>query len=116
MTHAENRLRGLACLGLAVLLPALAGCGSGGSKAPAADAGYQQQLRERLLDQLAELEARVDFEEDLPPLDSKAVETELAAVQAELEQLVAEGEQGEVLRRGLRVAIIGRPKIGRAHV
>jgi tRNA modification GTPase len=51
------------------------------------DGGLQQRisgLRERLLDQLAELEARVDFEDDLPPLDGAAVATELAAVRAEL--------------------------------
>ena len=39
------------------------------------DGGIQQRitaLRERLLDQLTELEARVDFEEDLPPLDGDA--------------------------------------------
>ena len=56
------------------------------------DGGLQLRigaLRERLLDQLAELEALVDFEEDLPPLDGVAVTAELAAVRVELEQLVA---------------------------
>ena len=44
------------------------------------DGGIQQRitaLRERLLDQLTELEARVDFEEDLPPLDGEALLLEL---------------------------------------
>ena len=73
-------------------------------------------LRERLLDQLAELEARVDFEEDLPPLDGAAVTAELEAVRLELEQLVAEARQGELLRRGLRVAIVGRPNVGKSSL
>ena len=83
------------------------------------DGGVQRRisaLRERLLDQLAELEARVDFEEDLPPLDGGAVVAELAAVQAELERLVAEGQQGELLRQGLRVAIVGRPNVGKSSL
>jgi len=83
------------------------------------DGGLQRRiaaLRERLLDQLAELEARVDFEEDLPPLDGDALRQELAAVQAELERLVAEGEQGERLRQGLRLAIIGRPNVGKSSL
>ncbi len=83
------------------------------------DGGLQQRiggLRERLLDQLAELEARVDFEEDLPPLDGAAVAAELAAVRAELEQLVREGRQGELLRQGLRVAIVGRPNVGKSSL
>ena len=83
------------------------------------DGGLQLRigaLRERLLDQLAELEARVDFEEDLPPLDGTAVTAELAAVRLELEQLVAEARQGELLRRGLRVAIVGRPNVGKSSL
>jgi len=83
------------------------------------DGGLQRRLtalRGRLLDQLAELEARVDFEEDLPPLDGGAVAAELAAVRSALEQLVAEARQGELLREGLRVAIVGRPNVGKSSL
>lgn len=83
------------------------------------DGGLQRRLtalRQRLLDQLAELEARVDFEEDLPPLDGAAVVAELAAVRGELERLEAEARQGELLREGLRVAIVGRPNVGKSSL
>ena len=83
------------------------------------DGGLQRRisgLRERLLDQLAELEARVDFEEDLPPLDGDAVLAELAAVRAALERLVAEARQGQLLRQGLRVAIVGCPNVGKSSL
>ncbi len=83
------------------------------------DGGLQQQisaLRERLLDQLAELEARVDFEEDLPPLDGQAVVAEFTAVLGALEQLVVQARQGELLREGLRVAIVGRPNVGKSSL
>jgi tRNA modification GTPase len=83
------------------------------------DGGLQRRisgLRERLLDQLAELEARVDFEEDLPPLDGTLVRAELEAVRGELERLVAESRQGELLREGLRVAIVGRPNVGKSSL
>jgi tRNA modification GTPase len=83
------------------------------------DGGLQQRisaLRERLLDQLAELEARVDFEEDLPPLDAAAVAQALAAVQLELQQLVLDGQRGQLLRDGLKVAIVGRPNVGKSSL
>ena len=83
------------------------------------DGGIQLRinaLRERLLDQLTELEARVDFEEDLPALDGSALVAELQAVGTELDQLVADGERGAVLHQGLRVALVGCPNVGKSSL
>ena len=83
------------------------------------DGGIQKKmvvLRERLLDQLSELEARVDFEEDLPPLNGEALLQELQAVRLELLTLVADGERGSVVRLGLRVALVGRPNVGKSSL
>ena len=83
------------------------------------DGGIQrriQLLRERLLDQLSELEARVDFEEDLPALDGPALLKALQSVRDELLQLVADGERSVALRQGLRVALVGRPNVGKSSL
>ena len=83
------------------------------------DGGIQKKmvvLRERLLDQLSELEARVDFEEDLPPLNGEALLQELQAVRLELLTLVADAERGSVVRHGLRVALVGRPNVGKSSL
>ena len=83
------------------------------------DGGLQQRiaaLRQRLLDPLAELEARLDFEDDLPPLDPAAVTAALREVRDELGQLVREARQGQLLREGLRVAIVGRPNVGKSSL
>ncbi|ABM79484.1 tRNA uridine-5-carboxymethylaminomethyl(34) synthesis GTPase MnmE [Prochlorococcus marinus] len=83
------------------------------------DGGIQRRitsLRERLLDQLSELEARVDFEEDLPPLDAAELLLELQCVRRELEQLVEDAKRGDVLRQGLQVALVGRPNVGKSSL
>jgi len=73
-------------------------------------------LRSRCLDMLAEVEARIDFEDDLPPLDEGAVRQTLQAVLAEVTTLLATAEQGERLRTGLKVAIVGRPNVGKSSL
>ncbi len=83
------------------------------------DGGIQKQinaLRERLLDQLAELEARVDFEDELPKLSHSKVLSELEEVQLALKQLIEEANRGMFLRQGLRVALIGRPNVGKSSL
>ena len=73
-------------------------------------------LRTACLDILAEVEARIDFEEDLPPLDQAAIRSQLAAVLAQVTQLLATAERGELLRTGLKVAIVGRPNVGKSSL
>ncbi|HEY9860633.1 MAG TPA: tRNA uridine-5-carboxymethylaminomethyl(34) synthesis GTPase MnmE, partial [Candidatus Obscuribacterales bacterium] len=68
------------------------------------------------LEILAEIEARIDFEEDLPPLDEPEIQAQLHQVVAEVTQLLATAEQGELLRAGLKVAIVGRPNVGKSSL
>jgi len=75
-----------------------------------------RKLRSRCLDVLAEIEARIDFEEDLPPLDIEAVTSEIAAIASEISTLLDTGDRGELLRTGLKVAIVGRPNAGKSSL
>ena len=98
-----------------------------GSRSPqaaqAALAGLQgklavpiRQLRANCLDILAEIEARIDFEEDLPPLDEATVVAQTEQVLAEVTRILATADQGELLRTGLKVAIVGRPNVGKSSL
>lgn len=75
-----------------------------------------RQLRQSCLSVLAEVEARIDFEDDLPPLDEGAVKDQLEAVLTQVGQILATANQGELLRSGLKVAIVGRPNVGKSSL
>ncbi|NDJ20779.1 tRNA uridine-5-carboxymethylaminomethyl(34) synthesis GTPase MnmE [Nostoc sp. B(2019)] len=75
-----------------------------------------RQLRANCLDVLAEIEARIDFEEDLHPLDDKAIISEIDKIAAEITRLLATKDKGELLRTGLKVAIVGRPNVGKSSL
>lgn len=73
-------------------------------------------LRGQCLDILAEIEARVDFEEDLPPLDEGEIVVGIDRLVAEIAGIEATATQGELLRTGLKVAIVGRPNVGKSSL
>ena len=75
-----------------------------------------QNLRSRCLEILAEVEARIDFEDDLPPLDEESVCRSLQDVLREVETILATANRGELLRTGLKVAIVGRPNVGKSSL
>lgn len=74
------------------------------------------QLRSHLLSLLAEVEARIDFEDDLPPLDEVWVVEQIQQVSAEVSQLLSTADRGELLRTGLKIAIVGRPNVGKSSL
>ncbi len=75
-----------------------------------------RKLRANCLDILAEIEARIDFEEDLPPLDQQRIIADIEQVTAEISKLLATKDKGELLRTGLKVAIVGRPNVGKSSL
>jgi len=75
-----------------------------------------RQLRTTCLDLLAEIEARIDFEEDLPPLDESWVKAQVEQVITEVNRILATADRGELLRTGLKVAIVGRPNVGKSSL
>ncbi|MBE9044743.1 tRNA uridine-5-carboxymethylaminomethyl(34) synthesis GTPase MnmE [Pleurocapsales cyanobacterium LEGE 10410] len=75
-----------------------------------------RELRTTCLDILAEVEARIDFADDLPPLDEVQIQQQLKNVLTQVQNILATAEQGELLRSGLKVAIVGCPNVGKSSL
>jgi tRNA modification GTPase len=75
-----------------------------------------RQIRTDCLDLLAEVEARIDFEDDLPPLNQDAIGQKLDEILQTVRHILDTAHQGELLRSGLKVAIVGRPNVGKSSL
>jgi len=75
-----------------------------------------RQLRMDCLHILAEVEARIDFEDDLPPLNLWEIYGSLTKALSTVTTILATAHQGQLIRAGLKVAIIGRPNVGKSSL
>jgi tRNA modification GTPase len=73
--------------------------------------------RVRLMRALAHLEADIDFsDEPLPPELAEAARRALDELAQEIRHHLADGAKGERLRRGLQIAILGAPNVGKSSL
>src|SRR5579875_399491 len=76
-----------------------------------------QAARTAALGALTRIEASIDFpEEEVPPPDPAELGDLMAQARDEIAGLLAGAESGRILREGLRVAIVGRPNVGKSSL
>jgi tRNA modification GTPase len=74
-------------------------------------------VRDDLMNALAHIEAHIDFpEEDIAPDTKDALLRRLESAVQFMDQLIRTANEGQVLRRGVRAAIIGRPNAGKSSL
>jgi tRNA modification GTPase len=75
------------------------------------------QLRDDLLHTLAHVEAHIDFpEEDIAPDTKEQLLKRLEDGVAFIGELLRTANEGQILRRGIRAAIVGRPNTGKSSL
>jgi tRNA modification GTPase len=74
-------------------------------------------LRDDLMKILAHIEAHIDFpDEDITPDTRGQLISRLEKGVAFTEELLRTANEGQILRRGIRAAIIGRPNVGKSSL
>ena len=75
------------------------------------------QLRDQLMLLLAHVEAYLDFpDEDLQPETRTQILERLQHCLEGMDQMLSTGREGQILRSGIRAAIIGRPNAGKSSL
>ncbi|MFI5240302.1 MAG: tRNA uridine-5-carboxymethylaminomethyl(34) synthesis GTPase MnmE [Candidatus Saccharimonadia bacterium] len=86
-------------------------------KASGVVSGQIEQLRARLVAQIAKLSANLDFgEEDIADIDLTVLERELADIASQIQEWLAAADTAAIISDGLGVAIVGLPNAGKSSL
>ncbi len=76
-----------------------------------------QPIKNTLLDIIVPLESSLEFvEDDLPEVSINQIKVRLSGLVKEVEELASTFNSGRLLRDGLKVALIGRPNVGKSSL
>ena len=76
-----------------------------------------QPLKNKLLDVIVILESALEFvEDDLPEYQAEGIKANLVEIISDLEKMVSTFKAGRLLRQGLKVALAGRPNVGKSSL
>ena len=76
-----------------------------------------ESLRSRLLDVLINLEATIDFiEEDLEITPYEDLAEKVKEIYKDINTLIEDEKRGEIIKNGVKVAIVGKPNVGKSSL
>ncbi|XP_013588029.1 PREDICTED: tRNA modification GTPase MnmE [Brassica oleracea var. oleracea] len=75
-----------------------------------------KSLRAQCIELLTEIEARLDFDDEMPPLDTDLVISKINKMSEDVESALDTANYDKLLQTGLQVAIIGRPNVGKSSL
>ena len=79
--------------------------------------GFYNHIRERIIQSLAHLEAYIDFpDEDIPESVLNGLSEKIMVLRSDIRRLLQDERQGERLRDGINVVILGAPNAGKSSL
>ncbi|KAL5992307.1 hypothetical protein ACLOJK_013223 [Asimina triloba] len=109
LSQAENVGRLIAAKSVAAADAALAGIQGGFS-------ALVNSLRMKCIELLAEIEARLDFDDEMPDLDLNILTDQVHSMGQEVQKALDTANYDKFLHSGLQIAIVGRPNVGKSSL
>ncbi|XP_074565780.1 uncharacterized protein LOC141822237 [Curcuma longa] len=109
LSQAENVGRLIAAKSVAAAESALANIQGGFSS-------LVKSLRKQCIELLTEIEARLDFDDELPLLEPRVLTNQIDDMWNILQEAIDTANYDKLLQTGLQVAIIGRPNVGKSSL
>ncbi|KAE9587158.1 putative tRNA modification GTPase MnmE, mnmE, helical domain-containing protein [Lupinus albus] len=109
LSQAENVARLISAKSVAAADAALAGIQGGFSS-------LVKSLRIQCIELLTEIEARLDFDDEMPPLDLNLIMDKIHTMSRDVDNALETANYDKLLQSGLQIAIVGRPNVGKSSL
>ena len=77
-----------------------------------------KSFRQEILELLASIEVNIDYPEyeDIEVMTNNKIKEKMRDIKEKLEKIVNESKQGQIIKEGINVAIVGRPNVGKSSI